>query len=276
MEHKPIARDIQFFDENGIPVADQIQQADNAKDTCNALYPIKYKRDDKEKILRLQNDGEDFTVSSVLDELSLTSIQQASDCFRLGRFIKQFRRICGPESPTSVSANSWNTDYSLINSLSSAEDNEASRDSQYGTSRHIDTDSGHDNIVCDISIQADKLLLCQAEQAHEVVHGNTDASLFKEFLATSEAPHLDTKALIQKLDEVAKTVDFDVSTILAEQIKHPIFGTLRSWIRKNTPPMLNRQRSNSLKVFYSIVKSLTDFLLKKKDSNFGTLSPRTS
>ena len=66
--------------------------------------------------------------------------------------------------------------------------------------------------------------------------GNTDASLFKKFLTTSDAPHLDTKALIQKLDEVAEAVDLYVSTILGEQMKDPVPGTVRSWIRKNTPP----------------------------------------
>ena len=52
----------------------------------------------------------------------------------------------------------------------------------------------------------------------------------------SDAPHLNTKALIQKLDEVAKTVDLDVSTILEEQMKDPVLGTVRSWVRYNAPP----------------------------------------
>ena len=52
----------------------------------------------------------------------------------------------------------------------------------------------------------------------------------------SDAPHLNTKALIQKLDEAAKTVDLDVSTILEEQMKDPVLGTVRSWIRNNAPP----------------------------------------
>ena len=77
---------------------------------------------------------------------------------------------------------------------------------------------------------------CQAKQAHELVLGKTDASLVKQFLTTSDAPHLDTNALIQKLDEVLNTVDLDVSTIIAEKIKDPVLGTVRSWIRENTPP----------------------------------------
>ena len=78
-------------------------------------------------------------------------------------------------------------------------------------SHNLSTDSEDDNIVCDISIQADRARLCQAKQAHDLVLGRTDTSLVKKFLTTSDAPHLDTKELIQKLDEVAKTVDLDVS-----------------------------------------------------------------
>ena len=66
--------------------------------------------------------------------------------------------------------------------------------------------------------------------------GKTNASLIKKFLSNSDAPHLKSKALIQKLDEVAKTVDLDVSTTLAEQMKDPVFGTVRPWNRKDTPP----------------------------------------
>ena len=90
---------------------------------------------------------------------------------------------------------------------------------------HVSTDSEDDNIVCDISIQADQAQLCPAKQAHGLVLGKTNASLVKKFLTTSDAPHLDAKAIIQKLDEVARTVDLDVSTILAEQKKYPVLGT---------------------------------------------------
>ena len=66
--------------------------------------------------------------------------------------------------------------------------------------------------------------------------GKTVALLSKKHLTASDAPHLNTKPLIQKLDEAAKTVDLDVSTILEEQRKDPVLGTVHSWIRKNTPP----------------------------------------
>ena len=112
LQHKRISRDIVFFDEKGTPVSYQIQHEDNPNDTCNDFYPIRYKRGNEEKILRLQHDGEDFTVSSLLDEFPNNSIQQASDCFGMGRFIKQFRKICGPEAQSKLSDNTFDTDYS--------------------------------------------------------------------------------------------------------------------------------------------------------------------
>ena len=102
-------------------------------------------------------------------------------------------------------------------------------------SHHLGTDSEDDNIECDISIQAEQARLCQAKQTHDLVLGKTDASLVEKCLTASDAPHLDTKALIQKLGEVARAVDLDVSTILEEQMKDPVLGTARSWTRRNTP-----------------------------------------
>ena len=236
LQHKRIPRDFEFYDEHGTPVTYQTQHEDNPSDTCNDFYPIKYERGNEEKILRLQNDGVDFTVSSMLEEFPIISIQQASDSFRMGRSINQFRRICGPETQSSATVNASNTDYSSINSLSPSEDDAPDSTSPGDDSNHLSTDSEDDNFVCDINIQADQARLCQAKQAHDLVLGKTGASLVKKCLTASDAPHLNTKAFTQKLDEVAKTVYLDVSTILEEQMKDPLLGTVRSWFPKNTPP----------------------------------------
>ena len=236
LQHKRIPRDIEFLDEYGTPVSYQIQDEDNPNYTCNDFYPIRYKRGNEKKRQRLQNYGEDFTVSSMLDEFPIISVQEASDCFRMGKQINQFRRICGPETQSNPSVNSSNAEYSSINSLSTSEDDAADSTSPGDDSHHLSTDSEDDKIVCDISFQADQPQLCQAKQAHDIVLGKTDASLAKKCLTASYAPLLNTKALIQKLDEVAETVDLDVSTILEKQMKDPVLGTVRSWIRKKAPP----------------------------------------
>ena len=236
LRHKLIPRDMEFFDEHRTPVTYQIQHEDHPNDICNDFYPIKYKRGNEENIVRLQNDGEDLTVCSMLDEFPIISVQQASECFRMGKFINQFRQMCGPETQSNISVNTSKTEYSSINSLSPSEDDAADSASLEDDSHHLSTDSEDDNFVCDLSIQADQARLCPAKQAHDLVLGKTDALLAKKSLSASDAPHLNTKTLILKLDEVAKTVDLDVSTILEEQMKDPVLGTVRSWIRKNTPP----------------------------------------
>ena len=212
------------------------------------------------KILRLSNDGKDFTVSSMLDEFPITSIQQASDCFRMGNFINQFRRICGPETQSGAS----NTDYSSVNSLSPSEDDAADSTSPSSDSNHGSSDPEDDNIVCDISIQADPARFCLAKQAHDLVLGKTDASLIKKVLTTSDAPHLKTKALIQKLDEVGKTVDLDVSTILEEQMKDPVHGTVRSWIRENTPLDTNSPEIQQSKGLLRYCQEFNRLLIEKE------------
>ena len=111
---------------------------------------------------------------------------------------------------SNASVNTSNTEYSSINSLSPSKVDTADSTNPGDDSHHVSTDSEDGNIVCDISIQADQARICQAKQAHDLVLGKTDASLVKNILTTCDAPHIDTKALIQKLDEVAKTVDLDV------------------------------------------------------------------
>ena len=167
LQHKRISRDIELYDGNGTPVTYQIQHDDNPNDSCNDFYPIKYQRGSKGKILRLQKDGEDFTVSSRLVDISITSIQQASDCFQMGRFINQFKRICGPQTQSNASVNNSNTEYSLINSLSPSKYDTAVSTSPGDDSHDISTDSEDDNIVCDISIQADQARLCPAKQGQD-------------------------------------------------------------------------------------------------------------
>ena len=123
------------------------------------------------------------------------------------------------------------TTYSSINSLNTNEDNDVLEE----LPDDVDaiTADDEDNIICEINTHVDHYRLCKAKAAHDAVLGKIDASLAKKPLTANEGPHLDIKSLIAKLDKVAKTIDLDVSTILAEQIKDPVLGTVRSWIRKS-------------------------------------------
>ena len=125
--------------------------------------------------------------------------------------------------------------YSSINSLNVNEDDNAF-DETRDDGDDASTDDDEDNLLCEINTHSDHYRLCKAKAAHDAVLGKLDTSLAKKPLTATEAPHLDTKSLIAKLDEVAKTIDFDVSTILAEQIKDPVLRIVRSWIRRGISP----------------------------------------
>ena len=78
------------------------------------------------------------------------------------------------------------------------------------------TDGDADNLICEKNTHTDFYRSCKAKPAHDVVLGKIDASPKKKPLIATEAPHLDTKSLTAKLDDVAKTVGLYVSTTLAE------------------------------------------------------------
>ena len=182
------------------------------------------------KVLRLHNFGQNFTLNSLSNEFPSTTTQSATDCFRLGRTINQFRRLCLPLTQSLSPVEGSEPIFSSINSLNTDKDNDALAE------RHDDVDEifddDEDNLICEINVNADNQRLCKTKPAHDVILGKIDASLAKKTLTAIEVPQLDTKSLIAKLDDVAKVIDLDVSKIPAERIKDPIFCTVRSWLRE--------------------------------------------
>ena len=103
--------------------------------------------------------------------------------------------------------------YISINSLNTNENDDALHQLLDDVDELTDDDDA--NLICETNLNADKYRLCKAKAAHDAVQGKTDASFAKKTLTATEAPHLDIKALISKLDDVARTIDLDGSTILA-------------------------------------------------------------
>ena len=152
--------------------------------------------------------------------------------------INQFRRLFSPlASPAALDNDSERT-YSSSSSLETEEKDHKEAHPQ------VSEDQQHEQATVDdegdqmfeVNINTDHYRLCKAKVAHDTVLGKFHTSLTKRALTATEAPHLDTKALIAKLDEVSKMVDLDVSNILAEQIKGPVLGIVRYWICKGNLP----------------------------------------
>ena len=167
LQHKKIPRDIEFYDEPGSPVTYRIQHDDNSNDTCNDFYPIHCQQGKENKVLRLHNDGENFTINSLVDEFPSTTIQSATECFRLGRTINQFRRLCLPSMQSLSSEEYSEPTYSSINSLTTNEDDDALI-APHGDGDYPITDDEEDNLICEINTHADHYRLCKAKAAHDL------------------------------------------------------------------------------------------------------------
>ena len=103
LQHEKLPRDIQFFDEHGQQITYEINHDNTAAETCNDFYPINCQQGKDQKIHGLHNDGENFSPNSISTDFATSSAQLAADCFRMGRTINQFRQLCRPGPPVSLS-----------------------------------------------------------------------------------------------------------------------------------------------------------------------------
>ena len=234
LKHKKVHRYIEFYEEHGSPLVYRIHHGDNPNDTCNVFYSLHCQQENDNKVLRLHNEGENFTFSSLSNKCPITTIQTATHCFWMDGTINHFWRSCLPSTQSLSSVEGTKPTYSSRNSLNTNEDNDA-QDELPDDADEITDDYEH-NMIWEINLSADSHRLRKAKAVHDAVRWKTDASLVEKTLIAVEALHLDTKSSTTKLYDVAKTVDVDVSTILDEQVKDPVYGTVRSWLRKVISP----------------------------------------
>ena len=170
LQHKKIPRDIKIYDEHGSPVTYRIQHDDNPNDTCSDFYPIHCQQGNDNKVLRLHNNGENFTLNSRSDEFPTATIQSATDCFRLGRKINQFRRLCLPSTQSLSLVEDSEPTYSSVNSLSTNETDNAF-DETYDNEDDAAIEDDEDNLICEINTHVDHYRFCKAKAAHDAVLG---------------------------------------------------------------------------------------------------------
>ena len=120
----------------------------------------------------MHNHGENFTLNSLSNEFPTTTIQSATDCFRLGRTINQIRRLCLPSTQSFSSVEGSEPTYSSINSLDSNEDDDALEEPHDDVDDAI-IDDDEDNLICEINTHAYHYRLCKTKAAHDAVLGKS-------------------------------------------------------------------------------------------------------
>ena len=158
------------------------------------------------------------------NEFPTITIKSATDCFRMGTTINQLRRLCVPSTQSLSSIEHSEPTYSSIKSLNNNSDDEALNEIHDVDDKINDDDK--DNLICEKNLMSTTIGCVQPRQ-RTTLYG---AELM--LLCLGRRSRLRRPALITKLDDVAEKVNLDVSTILAEQFKDPVLGSVRSWLRK--------------------------------------------
>ena len=190
-----------------------------------------------------------FCLNSISTDFATSSVHLATDCFRIGKGINQFRRLCRPQSPVSLpSSESSSGNYCFISVLESAgiEEPRPSSHAELLVLEGCDIDEDEDAYVCEINAN-DHYRVCKAWAAHDLVISDPDTLLAKKTQSAAAAPHLRTQDLIPELDDVSEVVDLDVPTILQEQLKDAVLSIVRSWIERNTFPELGAPENRQFK-----------------------------
>ena len=176
LQHKKLPRDIQFFDEHGQQITYKNNHDDTSAETCNDFYPNPCQQGKDQKILRLHNDGETFSLNSISTELATSTAHLAVDCFRMGRTINQFRRLCRPGSPVSLSSSESSTGtYSSISviEMDRTEETEPSSYAERVVHENCDSEEDEDDYVYEINAN-DHYRIGKARAAHESLISEPD------------------------------------------------------------------------------------------------------
>ena len=169
------------------------------------------------QILHLKNDGDEQYIEDYFEDNEvLATIQDMADCFKLGKTINQYKRLCSDVCPYFTNYTIEEETYSEI---------EEQQDDGYNS----------DNEVAELNFdQKDSEFLHDFSLANESIRRNqSQKPILKSNMDSELHPEVDTKELIQKLGDFATTADLDVTTLVEEQLNVPVLRKVRSWIKKS-------------------------------------------
>ena len=94
LQHKEIPHDISFYDQDGHKVHYTIKREDEQNESYNNFYPIICQPGKTRKTLGLTNDRNEHRVENYLEDNEvLATMQNMTDCFKLGKSINQYNNF---------------------------------------------------------------------------------------------------------------------------------------------------------------------------------------
>ena len=199
LQQKEILHDVSFYDQDGHKVHYTIKREDEQNASYNDFYPIICQQGNARKTLRLKSDGNEHVEDYLEDNEVLSTMQDMTDCFTLGKTINQYKQLCASNSPASSTSSLNERDYTDIKEY-------------YEKSTDDETEIAELNFESqDPDFRRDHSV------AHELFRTKTkNKPILKKPISFELFPHVDTSDLIQKLSDFARGADLDIQTLLEE------------------------------------------------------------
>ena len=100
LQRKEIPKEISFYDEKGDQMHYTIKHEDIQDISCNDFFPIICQHGNERHILHLKNYGDEQYIEDYIEDNEvLATVQDMADCFKLGKTINQYKRLCSDVCP---------------------------------------------------------------------------------------------------------------------------------------------------------------------------------
>ena len=215
LQHNEIPHDISFYDQNGRKVHYTIKHEDEQNAFYNNFYPCICQQGNTRKTLRLKNDGNEHHVEDYLEDNEiLATMQDMTDCFKLGKTINQYRQLC--------------SSISLVSSTFSLNERNYIHNKQY----HEES-SDDETEIAELNFKSqDPDFHRDQSVALELFRTKTrDKPILNKPISFELFLHVDTSDLIRKLSDFPREADLDLQALLQEQINDPVLHVVRKWIK---------------------------------------------
>ena len=167
------------------------------------------------KTLRLEYDGNEHHVEDYLEDNEvLATMQDMTDCFKLGKTINQYKQLCSSISPASSTSCLNKRDYSDF--------------------EQFDEESTDDETkIAELNFESqDRDFRSDHSVAHESFRTKTkDKPILKKPISFELFPHVGTTDFIQKVGDFAREAELDLQTPLEEQPNDPVVQIVRKRIK---------------------------------------------
>ena len=115
LQHKEIPQDISFYDQDGHKVHYTIKHEEEQHASYNDFHLIICQQSNTGKTLGLKNDESENHVDDYLEDNEiLATMQDMTDCFKLGKTKNQYKQLSSSINPASSTSSLNAQDYSDI------------------------------------------------------------------------------------------------------------------------------------------------------------------